>query len=65
MAEHGGIRSMAFSRDASRSPCRHHDVSNAFAGIGNPAIVLFDWATGKRKQLLVAKKRSRGPCGES
>lgn len=61
MAEHGGIRSMAFSRDASMLACAGiTNVSNAFAGIGNPAVVLFDWATGKRKQLLIAKEAFQG-----
>jgi WD40 repeat protein len=27
-------------------------VTNAFAGVGNPAIVLFDWQTGNRTQIL-------------
>lgn len=61
MAEHGGIRSMAFSRDASLLACAGiTNVSNAFAGIGNPAIVLFDWASGKRKQLLAPKEAFQG-----
>src|SRR5204862_2734080 len=27
------------------------NVSNAFAGVGNPIVVLFDWKDGKPKQL--------------
>jgi WD40 repeat protein len=27
------------------------NVSNAFAGVGNPLVVVFDWADGKAKQL--------------
>ena len=36
------------------------DVSNAFAGIGKAAIVLFDWQTGQRKQLLRPKEDFQG-----
>jgi len=35
-------------------------VSNAFAGVGNPLIVLFDWASGKQKQLLRPKTPFQG-----
>jgi WD40 repeat protein len=53
MADHGGVRSMAFSRDGGLLACAGiTNVSNAFAGIGNPLVVLFDWKTGKHKQLL-------------
>jgi WD40 repeat protein len=53
MADHGGVRSMAFSRDGGLLACAGiTNVSNAFAGIGNPLVVLFDWASGKQKQLL-------------
>ena len=38
------------------------DVSNAFAGIGKPVVVLFDWQTGKRKQLLRPKTEFQGTC---
>jgi WD40 repeat protein len=56
MADHGGVRSMAFSKDGALLACAGiTNVSNAFAGIGNPLVVLFDWATGKQKQLLRPK----------
>jgi WD40 repeat protein len=52
-ADHGGVRSMAFNRDGSLLACAGiTDVTNAFAGIGKPAVVLFDWQTGNRRQLL-------------
>lgn len=52
-ADHGGVRSMAFSRDGALLACAGiTDVTNAFAGIGKPAVVLFDWQTGARRQVL-------------
>ncbi len=52
-ADHGGIRSMAFNADGSLLACAGiTNVSNAFAGVGNPAIVLFNWQTGQRSQVL-------------
>ena len=36
------------------------NVSNAFAGVGNPLVVLFDWASGKQKQLLQPKVKFQG-----
>ena len=61
MADHGGVRSMAFSKDGSLLACAGiTNVSNAFAGIGNPLVVLFDWKTGKQKQLLKPKLPFQG-----
>jgi WD40 repeat protein len=52
-ADIGGVRSMAFNGDGSLLACSGiTDVSNAFAGIGRPVVVLFDWRTGARRQLL-------------
>ena len=52
-ADHGGIRSMAFNADGSLLACAGiTNVSNAFAGIGNPAVVLFNWQNGERRQVL-------------
>jgi WD40 repeat protein len=61
LADHGGIRSMAFSADGSLLACAGiTNVSNAFAGIGNPAIVLFDWASGKQKHQLRPRENFQG-----
>jgi WD40 repeat protein len=61
MADHGGVRSMAFSADGSLLACAGiTNVSNAFAGIGNPLVVLFDWKSGKQKQLLRPKTAFQG-----
>ncbi len=61
MADIGGVRSMAFSADASLLACGGiTDVTNAFAGVGKPLIVLFDWKTGKQKLLLRPKNAFQG-----
>jgi WD40 repeat protein len=64
-ADIGGIRSIAFSADGNLLACGGiTDVSNAFAGIGKPAVALFDWQTGQRKQLLRPKEDFQGlVCG--
>lgn len=52
-ADHGGIRSMAFSADGATLACAGiTNVTNAFAGVGNPAIILFNWQNGQRTQVL-------------
>lgn len=52
-ADIGGVRSMAFNRDGSLLACAGiTDVTNAFAGVGRPVVVLFNWQTGQRTQLL-------------
>ncbi len=52
-ADHGGIRAMAFKEDGSMFAVTGiTNVSNAFAGVGNPAVVLFNWQTGQRQQVL-------------
>jgi WD40 repeat protein len=52
MAEIGGARAMAFSPDGSKLGCSGiTNVSNAFAGVGNPAVVVFDWKDAKSKVL--------------
>jgi WD40 repeat protein len=51
-ADIGGIRGMSFSADGNTLACAGiTNVSNAFAGVGNPLVVLFDWKDGKAKQL--------------
>jgi WD40 repeat protein len=61
MADHGGVRAMAFSGDGGLLACAGiTEVSNAFAGVGKPLVVLFDFATGKQKQLLRPKENFQG-----
>ena len=61
-ADHGGVRSMAFSRDGRLLACAGiTDVSNAFAGIGKPVVVLFNIKTGQRT-LLRPKVDFQGTC---
>jgi WD40 repeat protein len=52
MADIGGARGMAFKADGTTvAVCGITNVSNAFAGVGNPAVVLIDWKDGKAKLL--------------
>jgi WD40 repeat protein len=60
-ADHGGIRSMAFNADGSLLACAGiTNVTNAFAGVGNPAVVLFNWQTGQRSQVLRVQPAFQG-----
>jgi WD40 repeat protein len=52
LADIGGARGMAFDPSTGRLACSGiTNVSNAFAGVGNPIVILFDWKEGKPKQL--------------
>jgi WD40 repeat protein len=52
MADIGGLRGIAFNADGSQlACCGISNVSNAFAGVGNPLVLLFDWKDGKPKLL--------------
>lgn len=60
-ADHGGIRSMTFNADGSLLACAGiTNVTNAFAGIGNPVVVLFNWQTGQRSQVLRVQPNFQG-----
>lgn len=60
-ADIGGVRSMACSANGALLACAGiTNVSNAFAGIGNPLVVLFDYQSGKQKQLLRPKTPFQG-----
>src|SRR5262249_17330264 len=60
-ADIGGVRSMAFSADGGLLACAGiTGVSNAFAGVGTPLVVLFDWKTGQQKTLLRPKTPFQG-----
>jgi WD40 repeat protein len=57
----GGSRGMAFNPDGSLLAASGiTEVSNAFAGIGKPLVMLFDWQTGKTRQLLRPKAPFNG-----
>jgi WD40 repeat protein len=60
-ADIGGARGMAFSGDGAWLACAGvTEVTNAFAGIGNAVVTLFDWASGERKQVLRPKENFQG-----
>jgi WD40 repeat protein len=60
-ADHGGARGMAFNADGSVLACAGiTDVSNAFAGVGKPLIVQFDWQSGKQKLLQRPRENFQG-----
>lgn len=60
-ADIGGARGMAFSPDGSMLACSGiSEVTNAFAGIGKPLVLLYDWAGGKLKQSLKPKEAFQG-----
>jgi WD40 repeat protein len=60
-ADIGGARSIAFSTDGKLLALGGiTNVSNAFAGIGNPAVVVFDWETGQIAKTHVAKEPLNG-----
>jgi WD40 repeat protein len=60
-ADIGGVRSMAFDAEGKYLACAGiTNVSNAFAGVGNPLVVLFDWASGKQKLQLKPKVAFQG-----
>ncbi len=51
-ADIGGARGMAFRADGKRLACAGiTEVTNAFAGIGKPLVIVFDWETGKPLEL--------------
>ncbi|MFO0947033.1 MAG: WD40 repeat domain-containing protein [Planctomycetota bacterium] len=52
-ADIGGIKGMSFSPDGGLLACAGiTEVSNAFAGLGKPIVVTFDWTEGKQKEIL-------------
>jgi WD40 repeat protein len=61
MANCGGIRGMDFSPDGKYLVvCGIGEVTNAFAGVGKPTAVLFDFKTGKRLRVMKPAKNFRG-----
>lgn len=60
-ADHGGIRSVAFDAEGKHlACCGITNVTNAFAGVGNPLFLLYDWATGKLKLQMKPKVAFQG-----
>lgn len=60
-ADIGGARSFAVSPDGQWVAAGGiTEVTNAFAGIGQAVIALFDWNTGERKQVLRPKENFQG-----
>ncbi len=60
-ADIGGAESIAFSPDGGWLACGGTtNVTNAFAGVGNPVVALFDWQTGERRQVHGAKEAYNG-----
>lgn len=56
----GGLRGLAFdATGGTLSGCGITNVSNAFAGVGNPGVILFDWLTGKSR-ILATKDAYQG-----
>lgn len=57
----GGFRAMTFSEDGTRLAVSGiTNVSNAFAGVGNPSVVAFDWDTGKQQIEHLTSKKVQG-----
>ncbi|MCA9118123.1 MAG: WD40 repeat domain-containing protein, partial [Planctomycetaceae bacterium] len=60
-ADIGGIRGMDFSPDGSQLVvCGISKVSNAFAGIGEPTAVLFDFESGKQLTVMQPEPAFKG-----
>lgn len=62
-ADVGGVRAIALADDGKLLACAGiTEVSNAFAGIGNPLVVVFDLETGQKKQQLATAAKLKGPA---
>lgn len=60
-ADIGGPHCMAFSGDGKQLACGGiTQVTNAFAGVGNPAVVVFDWESGKEVVTHLSKAGLKG-----
>jgi len=60
-ADIGGFRSMRFTADGKRLACSGiTNVTNAFAGVGNPSVVVFDFESGKQVIEHLSKAKLRG-----
>lgn len=60
-ADVGGVRCFAFSNDGKYLAAGGiTEVSNAFAGVGVPCVVLFDWDSGKQLKVMKPKDAFQG-----
>lgn len=60
-ADIGGFRDLRFSDDGKRLLCAGiTNVTNAFAGVGNPIVIVWDWESGKQEIAHVAKTKVQG-----
>ena len=60
-ADCGGIRAMDFSPDGRLLAVGGiGEVTNAFAGVGKPTVVLFDWETGERLKVMQPAQNFQG-----
>lgn len=60
-ADIGGYRALEFTADGQRlAGSGITNVTNAFAGVGNPAIAEFDWQSGEQLVLHESKAKLRG-----
>jgi WD40 repeat protein len=61
MADIGGFHDLTFSPDGTRlAGCGITEVTNAFAGVGNPMVVVLDWAAGTEKTKHITKGKVQG-----
>lgn len=59
----GGVRGMDISHDGKFFAISGiGQVSNAFAGIGVPTAILFDWETGKQLAIMTPSDNFKGTC---
>lgn len=60
-AQVGGFRSLVFTADGSKLLASGiTQVTNAFAGVGNPSVVEFDWQEGKQLVEYLSKPALQG-----
>ncbi len=61
MADYGGPYCMQFAKDGKQFVCGGiTNVSNAFAGVGNPAFCTIDWESGKETLAQLTKANLQG-----
>lgn len=60
-ADIGGARDVAFRGDGAQFACSGiTNVTNAFAGVGNPVVEVVDWESGEPARQHVSKGKLRG-----